>query len=50
VARAVVADILMSVIGSLHLTYREVTPEKCKALEEARTQLEEESHALDRGR
>ena len=42
VARAVVADILTSTISSLHLTYPEVTPEKRKALEEARIQLEEE--------
>ena len=42
VARAVVADILTSTIGSLHLSHPEVTPEKRKALEEARTQLEEE--------
>jgi PPK2 family polyphosphate:nucleotide phosphotransferase len=42
VARAVVADILTSTIGSLHLSYPEVTPEKHKALEEARMQLEEE--------
>jgi len=42
VARAAVADILTSTIGSLHLTYPEVTPEQRQALEEARTQLEEE--------
>jgi polyphosphate kinase 2 (PPK2 family) len=42
VARAVVADILTSTISSLHLSYPEVAPEKRKALEEARTQLEEE--------
>jgi PPK2 family polyphosphate:nucleotide phosphotransferase len=42
VARAAVADILTSTIGSLHLTYPEVTPEQRHALEEARTQLEEE--------
>ena len=42
VARAVVADILTSTIGSLHLTYPEVTPEQRQALEEARTQIEEE--------
>ena len=37
VARAVVADILTSTISSLHLSYPEVTPEKRKALEEARS-------------
>jgi PPK2 family polyphosphate:nucleotide phosphotransferase len=42
VARAAVAGILTSTIGSLHLTYPEVTPEQRQALEEARTQLEEE--------
>ena len=42
VARAAVADILTSTIGSLRLTYPEVPAEKHKALEEARTQLEEE--------
>ncbi len=42
VARAAVADILTSTIGSLHLTYPEATPEQRQALEEARTQLEEE--------
>jgi PPK2 family polyphosphate:nucleotide phosphotransferase len=42
VARAAVADILASTIGSLHLTYPEVTPEQRHALAEARTQLEEE--------
>ena len=42
VARAVVADILTSTISSLHLTYPEVTPEQRKALDEARSQLEEE--------
>ena len=42
VARAVVADIVTSAISSLHLAYPEVTPEKLKALEEARAQLEEE--------
>ena len=42
VARAAVADILTSTIGSLRLTYPEVPAEKRKALEEARTQLEEE--------
>jgi PPK2 family polyphosphate:nucleotide phosphotransferase len=42
VTRAVVADILTSAIGSLHLSYPEVSPEKHKALAEARRQLEEE--------
>jgi PPK2 family polyphosphate:nucleotide phosphotransferase len=42
VARAAVADILTSTIGSLRLTYPEVTPEQRQALEEARTQLDEE--------
>ena len=42
VARAAVAGILTSTIGSLHLTYPEVTPEQRQVLEEARTQLEEE--------
>jgi PPK2 family polyphosphate:nucleotide phosphotransferase len=42
VARAAVAGILTYTIGSLHLTYPEVTPEQRQALEEARTQLEEE--------
>jgi PPK2 family polyphosphate:nucleotide phosphotransferase len=42
VARAAVADILTSTIGSLHLTYPEATPEQRQALEAARTQLEEE--------
>ena len=42
VTRAVVADIVTSAISSLHLTFPEVTPEKHKALEEARRQLEEE--------
>jgi PPK2 family polyphosphate:nucleotide phosphotransferase len=42
VARAVVADIVTSTISSLHLTFPEVTPEKRKALEEARRHLEEE--------
>jgi hypothetical protein len=42
VARAAVADILTSTIGSLNLTYPETTPEKRKALAEARAQLEKE--------
>jgi len=42
VARAAVADILTSTIGSLHLTYPEVTPEQRQAIEEAKTHLEEE--------
>ena len=42
VARAVVADILTSKIGSLHLTFPELTPEKRQAIEVARRQLEEE--------
>jgi PPK2 family polyphosphate:nucleotide phosphotransferase len=41
-ARAVVADIVTSTIGALHLSFPEVTPEKRKALAEARRQLEEE--------
>jgi PPK2 family polyphosphate:nucleotide phosphotransferase len=42
VARAVVADILTSTISSLHLAYPKVAPEKRKALEEARAQLEQD--------
>jgi polyphosphate kinase 2 (PPK2 family) len=42
IARAVVADILTTAISSLHLSFPEVTPEKLKALAEARRQLEEE--------
>jgi polyphosphate kinase 2 (PPK2 family) len=42
VTRAVVADILTTTISSLHLTFPDVTPEKRKALEEARAQLEQE--------
>jgi polyphosphate kinase 2 (PPK2 family) len=42
VARAVVADIVTSAIGSLHLSFPEVPPEKRQALAEARRQLEEE--------
>jgi PPK2 family polyphosphate:nucleotide phosphotransferase len=42
VARAVVADILSSTISSLHLSFPGVPPEKHKALEAARRQLEEE--------
>jgi hypothetical protein len=38
----VVADILTSAISSLHLSFPEVAPDKYKALEEARRQLEEE--------
>jgi hypothetical protein len=40
VARAVVADIVTTTIQSLHLSFPTVTPEKRKALEEARVQLE----------
>jgi PPK2 family polyphosphate:nucleotide phosphotransferase len=42
VARAAVADILTSTIGSLNLTYPETTPEQRQALAEARAQLEQE--------
>jgi PPK2 family polyphosphate:nucleotide phosphotransferase len=42
ITRAVVADIVTSAISSLHLSFPEVAPEKHKALEEARRQLEEE--------
>jgi Polyphosphate kinase 2 (PPK2) len=42
VARAAVADILTSAIGSLNLTYPEMTPEKRRAFAEARAQLEKE--------
>jgi hypothetical protein len=42
VTRAVVADILTTTINSLHLTYPAVTPEKRKALEEVRAQLEKD--------
>jgi PPK2 family polyphosphate:nucleotide phosphotransferase len=42
VARAVVADILTSAIGSLHLTFPEVRADKRKALGEAKVQLEQE--------
>jgi PPK2 family polyphosphate:nucleotide phosphotransferase len=42
VARAVVADIVTSAIGSLQLTFPEVTAEKRKALREAKVQLEQE--------
>jgi hypothetical protein len=37
-----VADVVTSAISDLHLTFPEVTPEKGKALEEARAQLEKE--------
>jgi PPK2 family polyphosphate:nucleotide phosphotransferase len=39
---AVVADILTTTISSLYLTFPDVTPEKRKALAEARAQLEQE--------
>jgi PPK2 family polyphosphate:nucleotide phosphotransferase len=42
VTRAVVADILTSTISALHLSFPEVSPEKHKALAEARMQLEAE--------
>jgi PPK2 family polyphosphate:nucleotide phosphotransferase len=42
VVRAVVADIVTSAIGSLQLTFPEVTAEKRKALREAKVQLEQE--------
>jgi len=42
VTQSLIADIVTSAISSLHLTYPEVTPEKRKALEEARAQLEDE--------
>ena len=42
ITRAVVADILTTTISSLHLTFPQVTPEKRKALAEARAQLEQE--------
>jgi PPK2 family polyphosphate:nucleotide phosphotransferase len=42
VTRAVVANILSATLQSLDLQYPEVTPEKLKALEEARKQLADE--------
>jgi PPK2 family polyphosphate:nucleotide phosphotransferase len=42
VTRAVVADIVTAAISSLHLSFPEVPPERRKALDEARRQLEAE--------
>ena len=42
VTRAVVADILTTTISSLHLTFPDMTPQKRKALDEARAQLGQE--------